>query len=161
MINDKFKKFLAFEWLMLWILGFFWASAMFLPLFLTGSFDHKTGFLKSFFIMFGPYAAYLFVRSIFLIGKALIWSYLTSNFFFKDQKEKIFADEMFRFLVFGPVWGLIMSAPMYFSGYFRGGVPHFLVGILLGGPYIGYLVLKLLMAFFGSVKWAVQVTIKK
>ena len=161
MIKDQIKKFLAFEWIMLFIFGFFWAAAMFLPLFLTGSFDNKQEFFKNLLIMGGPYAVYLVIRSVFLMGKALVWSYLISNFFFKDQAERIFADEVFRFLVFGPIWALIMAILMYFTGYFKGETQYVVIVVSLCGPYFGYLVLRVLWAFIGSLGWAVQVTVKK
>ena len=161
MIKDQIKKFLAFEWIMLFILGFFWAAAMFLPLFLTGSWNNKKEFFKNLVIMGGPYAVYLVVRSIFLMGKALVWSYLISNFFFKDQRERIFADEVFRFLVFGPIWALIMIIPIYFLGYFKGDAPYSMIVVLLCGPYAGYLLLRVLGVVLGSLGWAVQVTVRK
>ena len=161
MAKNRVKKFLALEWLMLWIFGFFWAAAMSIPLFITGSFDNKAESLKNFVIMCGPYLAYAVLRSIFLMGKVLVWSYLTSNFFFKDQAERIFADEVFRFLVFGPLWALIIAVPMYFYGYFNGEASHFLVGTFLAGPYIAYLFLRAFGVLLGSLGWAVQVTIRK
>lgn len=72
---------------MLWIFGFFWAAAMFLPLYLTAAFGNKKEILKNILIMGGPYAAYVVLRSFFLMWKVMAWSYLTSNFFFRDQRE--------------------------------------------------------------------------
>jgi hypothetical protein len=95
------------------------------------------------------------------MGKVLVWSYLTSNFFFKDQAERIFADEVFRFLVFGPIWVLIIVVPMHFTGYFRGDASSFVIGVLLCGPYIAYLLLRALGVLLGSLGWAIQVTIRK
>jgi hypothetical protein len=160
-IKENVKKFIAFEWVMLWLFGFFWASAMFLPLFLTGSFDSRKESLNNFLIMFGPYLVYFLIRGVSLIWKVLVWSYVTSNFFFKNQMEKIFADEVFRFLVFCPIWILIMVVPMFFYNYFSDEVSPIVLGVWLFGPYIGYLVLKVLRLFFGSIGWAVQVVIKK
>ncbi len=161
MINEQVRKFLAFEWIMIWVFGFFWAGAMFLPLFLTGSLENPAGFLKNFLIMCGPYLGYVVARSIFLIWKGLVWSYLTSNFFFKNEVERIFSDELFRFLVFGLVWALIIAVPMYFACYFDGETSGLVIGVLFCGPYAGYLVIRGLGILLGSLGWAVKVTITK
>ena len=160
-MKEYIQKFIAFEWLMFWIFGLFWAGAMFLPLFSTCSFDSKADRFNSFFIMFGPYLVYFTLRALYLLWKMLVWSYLTSNFFFKTRQQQIFADELFRFLIFGPVWAMIISGPMYLAGYFKPDTAFYALLVGYCGPYTGYLLLKGFVAFLGSFRWAVRVTVRQ
>jgi hypothetical protein len=155
---DKFKKFIAFEWIMLWIFGFFWAAAMFLPLYLTGALKQPGELLKNVIIMGGPYAAYVIVRILFLLGKSLYWAYITSNFFFTTQEEKVFADEWLRFVLFVPFWGIIVAYPIY---RMRADLNWFYIVAIVALPYMGYFLLRAFGAIGSSLGWALRVTTKK
>ncbi len=156
MVQDKFRKLIAVEWVMLWLIGFFWAAAMFLPLFLTGSFDRKEDFYQNLLIMFGPYLIYLCGRLIFMLYQSVVMAYLTSNLFFRNSRDKILADQWFRFVVFVPVWSLIMAYPMYLGGFFGKGISWGEVFAVIFSPYAAYGVCRLIFALLRSFSWAVK-----
>ncbi len=151
----KFKKFFAFEWLMLLVIGLFWAAAMAFPLYLSRSFDNKADLLENILIMTGPYLVYLFVRSLWLLGRSIVWAYLTSNFFFTSLKEKAFAEEWMRFVFFGLLWMMCISVPMYLTGMFTDEGGFFTDVLILFAPYMFYLLAKSILIFFKSIGWAV------
>jgi hypothetical protein len=151
----KFKKFFAFEWLMLLVIGFFWAAAMALPLYLSQSFDNKADLPENILIMTGPYLVYLCVRSLWLLGRSVVWAYLTSNFFFISLKEKAFAEEWMRFVFFGLLWMMCISVPMYLTGMFTDEGGLFTDALFLLAPYMCYLLAKGILAFLKSIGWAV------
>ncbi len=157
----KLKKFFAVEWVMFWLFGIFWAVAMFLPLFLTGSFETKPQMHQSFLIMFGLYLMYLVVRCIHGLGKSLFKAYLNSNFFFKSNFDKFLADEWFRFVVLLIFWSMIMAFPMYAAGFFIDRLPSPLAWGILLGPYAGYLLLRIILFLIQSFLWALGEIIKK
>ena len=160
MLPDKLKKFLAFEWVMVWIFGFFWAGVMSFPLFLTGAFDNKAAAFENFMIIAGPYLLYLACRLLFLIGYSVYWAYLTSNFFFTHQGEKIFAEEWYRFVMFFIVWAIVLAYPMHKMEMFTS-FPSGIIVLTFVFPYAGYLLARMLWAFLRSFGWSVRVATKK
>ena len=151
----KLKKFLAFEWLMFLIMGLFWAMAMALPLYLSGAFDNKSALPENVLIMCGPYLAYLFLRSLWLLGCSIVWAYLTSSFFFTSYGEKAFAEEWMRFVFFGLLWMACISVPMYLTGMFTEEHEMIRNGMILCSAYGFYLLAKMIVSFFKSINWAV------
>ncbi|MBF0331538.1 MAG: hypothetical protein HQL17_06340 [Candidatus Omnitrophica bacterium] len=157
----KLKKLFAVEWVMFWLFGLFWAAAMFLPLFLTGSFENKQQIPQSLLIMFGLYLMYLVVRCVHWLGQSLFKAYLHSNLFFKSEFEKVAADEWFRFVVLAIFWSMIMAFPMYAAGFFVDRFAWPVALAILLGPYAGYLCLRLGLFLIQSFFWAFGEGLKK
>lgn len=150
------KKFLAFEWLMFLMVGLFWAVAVAFPLYLSNSFDHKVTWHQQILMMGLPYIVYLCLRSLWLLWRSVVWAYLTTNFFFRSEKEKVFAGEWLCFVLFGLLWAMIVSVPMYFTGMFTDeGSLIRNIGVLFL-LYFLYLCVRTVWSFFMSIGWAVR-----
>lgn len=161
MANEKLKKFIAFEWLMFWVVGLLWAASISLMLSLSNAFRHKELLSRHILYMFTPYGIYLAGRFIYLVYRSLLWAYLTSNFFFTSTWQKIVAEEWFRFVAFVLVWGMIMALPMYWAGMFTDNTSWGWIILVLLGPYAGYWVWRWLGMLVNSWGWALRITARK
>ncbi|MEI6437800.1 MAG: hypothetical protein WCO69_03505 [Candidatus Omnitrophota bacterium] len=140
-MNEAWRKFLAFEWLMLVIFGFFWGTAMWLVLFLSGGLADKEEFWRNFFIMVGPYAAYLVCRSLYLLYRSLRWAYLVANFLFRSEAEKTFAQEWLLFVILGVLWAFILIYPLYVVEMFSAKAWPW-AALIMVAPYGSFLVVR-------------------
>ncbi|MBF0594363.1 MAG: hypothetical protein HQL22_05280 [Candidatus Omnitrophica bacterium] len=151
-MNEKWRKFLAFEWLMFLIVGFFWAAAMAIPLLFTRSFEDKGLFWQNFVVMFGLYLVYLAGRLLFLLFRSLRWAYLVSNVFFTSETQKRFADEWTLFVLLFIFWSLVIVYPLWFLNFFaRKEWPIAL--LIMAAPYTGFIFARWA---FVSARWAVR-----
>ena len=117
-MDEKIRKFIAFEWLMLMIVGFFWGAAMFLPLFLSRSLADPAAFGKNFLIIAGPYCAYFFCRLGYLYYRSLRWAWLVSDMFYSSEGERVFAQEWIYSALFFTLWSLVLAYPLYITDMF-------------------------------------------
>ena len=142
-----FRKLAATEWVMFWLFGLFWAAAMYLPLFLAGSFDDKQLWPRNFVIMFGLYGCYLVTRVVYIVVTSLRAAYLVSSLFFRSEHERVLAREWFYFVVFGPLWGVIIYGPMFVAGFFTREFSWPLIAGIIAGPYAVYVFFRLSSSF--------------
>lgn len=157
----NWKKIIVFEWLMFLIVGVFWAAAMSLPLFLTGSLQEKASAVSNYIILWGPYAIYLVGRVLFLLFRSFMWTHLVSNYLFRTSKEKSFAEECSLVLILVVFWSLIMAYPLYLTKFFVSREKWFLGVLILLGPYLMSWAFRFLFSFFLSFGWTLKRTIKE
>ena len=136
-MDEKFRKFLAFEWIMLVIFGFFWGGAMCFVLFITQSLENKGEFWNNCFIVGGLYLIYLACRICYLLYRSLRWAYLVSNFLFKSEKEKRFAEEWILVVLLCFLWSVVIAFPLYYVGVFSEKSWPFAI-ILMVTPYTAF-----------------------
>jgi hypothetical protein len=159
-MNEKVKKFFVFEGLMLLVFGVFWGVCMFLPLFLSGSLENKERFLLNMFIMCGPYAAYMSLRCLFLLGKSLVWAYSVSNVSFTSEMERRLAEEWLIFNLFFSLWAVIMGYPLYNMGMRADWTNSSFLAAVILLPYCGYLVYRLMSFIFDLASRLIAVVTK-
>jgi len=132
------KETIIFEAQMFLLLGLFWASAMYIPLLLTNSFDLKNNLPSNLLIMSGLYLAYLAFRILYVLGRSFVQTYQTSNQADPSSAQKRGADEWITFILLVVVWGLVMAWPLAINDYFvkPSKIPVAILIIVL--PYILY-----------------------